>query len=271
MSTDQIQQASTKSGMAGIGRFSPTIDGYFFPEEPAAIYAAGKQAHVPLLVGWNSEEMNWRFLLGRNDPTPENYQATIRELYGESADEVMKLYPASTQDEVIASATDLAGDRFIAFSTWKWFDLHSKTGGSPVYRYFFSRPRPPMSAAMGNASPGLAGGVIKGSDGKTNVMPPARGAVHSAEIEYALGNLSSNKVYAWTPDDYKVSKLMQEYFANFIKKGTPDGPGLLPWPSANSSNGGDTVQVMRLDVESSAEPDKNRARYVFLDQLSTKR
>jgi para-nitrobenzyl esterase len=277
MSTDRIHEAATKSGLPGIGRVVLTVDGYFFPEDPTAIYAAGKQAHIPLLVGWNSEEMTWRLLLGRDDPTPENYQKTIRKLYGERADEVLKLYAASTQDEVIESATDLAGDRFIAFSTWKWFDLQSKTGGSPVYRYFFSRPRPPMSAAMGNASPGLAGGVIKGSDSKTNVMPPARGAVHSAEIEYALGNLSSNKAYAWTPDDYKVSKLTQEYFANFIKKGAPNGPGLPTWPAANSSNGGgsggggDTVQVMRLDVDSHAEPDKNRARYLFLDQLSTKR
>ena len=43
-------------------------------------------------------------------------------------------------------------------------------------------------------------------------MPPAKGRVHSAEIEYAMGNLASNKVYAWTEDDYNVSKIMQEYF-----------------------------------------------------------
>ena len=28
------------------------------------------------------------------------------------------------------SATDLASDRFIAYSTWKWFDLHTRTGKS---------------------------------------------------------------------------------------------------------------------------------------------
>ena len=51
--------------------------------------------------------------------------------------------------------------------------------------------------------------------------PPATGAVHSAEIEYAMGNLQHNKVYAWTQDDYTVSKYMQEYFANFVKTGDP--------------------------------------------------
>ena len=59
-----------------------------------------------------------------------------------------------------------------------------------------------MNASMGNAIPGLAGGVKKGS-GNTSKMPPATGAVHSAEIEYVMGNLPTNHVYDWTPDDYK--------------------------------------------------------------------
>ena len=100
-------------------------------------------------------------------------------------------------------------------------------------------------------------------------MPPARGAVHSAEIEYALGNLSSNNVFAWTADDFKVSKTMEEYFANFIKKGDPNGPGLPAWP-ANAAGGGDLAQAMRLDVNSSAYVDKHGARYLFLDQFSKK-
>src|ERR1051325_7755070 len=98
---------------------------------------------------------------------------------------------------------------------------------------------------MRNATAGLAGGVIRGQSAPP--PPPARGAVHSAEIEYALGNLSTNNVYAWTPDDYKVSKTMQEYFANFIKKGDPNGPGLPAWPAVEPNK---PAQVMRLDVES---------------------
>ena len=54
-----------------------------------------------------------------------------------------------------------------------------------------------------------------------------------------------NKVYAWTPDDYKVSEAMQAYFANFVKTGDPNGPGLPKWPAA--TGGGDS-QVMRIDV-----------------------
>jgi len=138
------------------------------------------------------------------------------------------------------AAADLASDRFISYSTWKWADLHAKTSGAKVYRYLYARPRPAM---------------------KTQNTPPARGASHSAEIEYALGNLKLNDVYAWTPDDYKVSTAMQTYFANFIKNGNPNGAGLPDWPTFSTGN------FMRLDVESHAQTDTTRARYLFLDQL----
>ena len=95
------------------------------------------------------------------------------------------------------------------------------------------------------------------------LAPPAKGAVHSAEIEYALGNLPTNKVFAWTPDDYKVSEQLQAYFANFIKTGNPNGPALPAWPAAQQGPGG---QLLRVDVNTRAEPDQTRARYLFLEQ-----
>ncbi|MCJ8164153.1 carboxylesterase family protein [Pontibacter sp. E15-1] len=261
------QQLLEEAGKPGVGRFMPTIDGYFFPKTPAAIFAAGEQAKVPLLAGWNSEEMTYMFLLGSEQPTVENYQKVVRTLYGEQADAILKAYPATNNAEVIQAATDLAGDRFIAYSTWKWIDLHSKTGNAPVYRYLYARPRPPMVPEMGNAAPGLAGGVVKEEDTSAVKMPVARGAVHSAEIEYAMGNLASNKTYAWTPDDYKVSEVMQGYFANFIKTGNPNGKALPNWPAANK---GDQVQVLHIDVNTVARHEQHRARYELLDKLRTK-
>ncbi|MGV3559981.1 carboxylesterase/lipase family protein [Larkinella arboricola] len=262
---DQLLEAT---GKPGAPRFSATVDGYFFPKAPLEIYTAGQQAHVPLLVGWNSEEMNARAILGQEQPTPENYANAVRKLYGDRAEEVLKLYPGSTEEQVLESATALAGDRFLAYSTWKWADLQSKTGGGkPVYRYYYSRPRPAMVPEMGNAAPGLAGGVVKSTDANAVKIPPARGAVHSAEIEYAMGNLSKNKVYAWTPEDHKVSEVMQNFFANFIKTGNPNGAGLPNWPAINSGN---SVQYMQIDVNTRLETEKDRARYLFLDPFYTK-
>ncbi len=261
MTAAQLLEAASKPGMP---RFGPAIDGYFFPESPLAIFTAGKQAHVPLLAGWNSEEMNARGVLGRDEPNRENFEKAVGRLYGANAAAILKEYAAGNNEEALQSATDLAGDRFIAFSTWKWIELSGKTGGKPVYRYYYSRPRPPMTPEMGNATAGLAGGVIKGTGPAATPAPPARGAVHSAEIEYAMGNLDTNKVYQWTPEDHKVSSVMQDYFANFIRTGNPNGAGSPEWhPTSDGA-----LPVMRIDVETRAEADRHRGRYLLLDRLA---
>ena len=258
----QLLEATDKPGTP---RFAPTLDNYFFVKKPAATFAAGEQAHVPLLVGWNSQEMSYPSVLGSEKPTVENYTKALQKLYGDQAAEAQKHYPATTDAQVEQAATDLAGDRFIAYSTWKWADAHLQTGGQPVYRYLYARPRPAMTPEMGNATAGLAGGVVKQSANAPKA-PPVKGAVHSAEIEYALGNLGTNKVYAWTPDDYKVSATLQSYFANFIKTGNPNGAGLPTWPDSKAG----AARVLRVDVTTRVEPDTNRPRYLFLDQQATK-
>lgn len=255
---DSVLNASARFGLF---RFQRTLDGYFFPKEPAAVFAAGQQASVPLLVGWNNEEMNFRALLGNEKPTKENFAKVVQRLYGEKAAAVLAVYNPANDDDVEAVATDLAGDRFISFSTWLWAELHQKTAGRPVYRYLYERPRPAMVPAMGDASPGLAGGVQRGG----TPQPPAKGAVHSAEIEYAMGNLPLNKVFAWTEDDYKVSRTLQAYFANFIRTGNPNGAGLPSWSPAPPTG---PVPVMHINVQSSLQPEKNRSRYLLLQKMA---
>ncbi len=245
-----------------VSAYTSAVDRYLLPKFVDETFATGEQARVPLLVGWNAEEANYQGVLGEAEPTPENYAKAVRALYGEVADEVQRLYPASTAHEVIQAATDLASDRFLGYSTWKWSDLHGATGHRPVYRYFYSHPRPPMVPEMGNAVAGLAGGIVRDPDAKA--APAPRGAVHAADIEYAMGNVATNLVYAWTAEDYAVSEMMQACYANFVKTGDPNGESVPTWPAAN---GGGEVQVMVWDVESKVEPERNRERYLFHDRF----
>jgi para-nitrobenzyl esterase len=198
---------------------------------------------VPLLAGWNTAEGSYQGILGPAAPTVENYEAAVRKLYGDKADEVMPLYKAATPEEVRQAATDLATDRFIAYSTWKWIDRATATGGKPVYRYLYGHPRPPAVGATGS-------------------QPPPMGASHSWEIEYALGNLHTNTVYAWTADDDKVSATMEAYFANFIKTGNPNGKGLPTWTPMKAVGS----EVMVIDVHTHAEKEPHPERYRWMDQ-----
>ncbi|OOQ58997.1 carboxylesterase/lipase family protein [Mucilaginibacter pedocola] len=263
---NELLEIASKQGMppTSVGN----IDGYFLPKSPADIFAAGEQAKVPLLAGWNSAEIPFQAVMYGQVPTPENYLKQLKMFYPEKADEVLKLYPGATEAEVIKSATQLGSDRFINYSTWKWAELHAQTGGKPVYRYLFSRPRPAMTAKMGNAKAGLAGGVIK--DDSSKPAPPKgpepySGAAHASEIEYAMGNLATNETYAWTPDDYKVSETMETYFANFIKTGNPNGSTVPKW-TANTK--GSPVSFINIDVKTVLEKESEQlhSRYVFLDK-----
>ena len=236
--------------VAGAARFPSTIEGYALPNTPAALYESGAQARVPLLLGSNSEESPAQGVLRQDPPTPANYKAAVTRLYGARAEEALTLYPGTTAAEINDSARELASDRFISYSTWKWFDTHSRTGGSPVFYYFYAHPRPPVTTAP--PPPASA------------YPPAAPGASHSAEIEYAMGNLDGNTTRAWADDDRKVSATMLAYFVNFVKKGNPNGAGLPQWPAAKSGN---PVQRMRIDVNSHVESDTRRARYLFLDSI----
>ena len=94
--------------------------------------------------------------------------------------------------------------------------------------------------------------------------PPPVGAAHASEIEYCMGNLYLVKDYAWTDDDFKVSQVMQDYFANFIKTGNPNGGTLPQWPAIEKND--TQPSYMNIDVESKAEKAVNDGRYYFLDK-----
>jgi len=226
----------------GTPRFGAVVDGYVFPEPPAAIYAAGRQAKVPLLAGWNSAEGSAESIVGGGGMNEEALSAGLRKLYGAQAGAARQAYAGGVEQ----AAREIASDRFIGFGTWRWIDLHAKTGGQPVYRYYYTQPRPATR------------------DGK----PAATGAGHSVEIEYALGNLDGNPVYAWTEQDRAVSRQLQAYFANFINSGNPNGGGMPLWPALGAQGAGDGTPLMVLGAASRVEAARDGAHHAFHQQLA---
>jgi para-nitrobenzyl esterase len=274
MTAQQLQEAAAKA--PGV-RFSTAMDGYFLSSTLTEIALAGQQAKVPLLAGSNTEEQGARSVLSGGDPTPETLANAIKKFYADKAEPVLKAYTATTVDEVFEAATHLASARFVSYGTWKWTELHMKTSGKPVYRYLYAKVRPaylgmpgqppPTAPAAGRGSDaaGRGGDEARRGDARGGQQPQApRGASHSAEIQYAMGNLDLDRRYAWEPADYEVSKTMQAYFVNFIKTGNPNGSGLPDWPAYRPDT---NYQRLRIDVKTQAEPEAHRDRYLALDAV----
>lgn len=239
------------------------IDGYFLTEQPTETFAKGNQTKVSLLVGGNNQEMSpWALLAGKQ-PTVENLKAGAKAMFGDNVDEAFRLYGINSDKDVLEQpGINLASDLFLDYSTWKWGNMHKLTSGQPVYRYRYCHPRPAM-AIKGKVA-GLAGGVVDAKEGQPQ-MPQDKGAVHSADIEYAMGTLPTNRVYDWLPEDYMVSDIFSQYYVNFVKTGNPNGLGLVEWPT---TNGKAVAPVLQIDVNTTVKADEQmEKRYDFIDKL----
>jgi para-nitrobenzyl esterase len=183
MTAEQIQDSAAKAHV----RFSTAMDGYFLSKSLTETFEAGEQAKVPLLEGSNTQEQAARSVLSSGDPTPETLANAIRKFYGDKAEPVLKAYAASTTDEVYESATHLASARFISYGTWKWAELQMKTGGKPVYRYLYARPRPAYLGMPGESVPAVpaagTGGNGDSGAGAQQTAPP-RGAFRRDPIRH---------------------------------------------------------------------------------------
>ena len=240
---------------------SYNIDNYFFTEQPAETYAKGEQAQVPCLIGNNSSEMVPAYILQGKPATIENLKPVVEKAFNVPADKLLPMYGINTDADIMQlPGYQLAGDIFIAYSTWKWMNVQQQTCTKPVYRYIFCRPRPDM--VMKNKEAGLAGGVQdKKSDAPA--APKIPGAIHSADIEYEMGNLSTNNVFAWNADDYAISNIFESYYANFIKTGNPNGLGLPEWTPIN---GQAVAPVMQIDVNTHLKADPQmESRYQLIE------
>lgn len=182
---------------------SMTVDGYALPESVYEIYRSGKNHEEALLNGFNSEEAYF-FNFFTGFAKKKDYEKKVRDYFGKYADRVLELYPAATNDEAKYNWNQISGAVMFAYSHHAWTTFVSAQG-KPAYQYFFT------------------------------MQNKIAGANHTGEIIYAYGNLPETKYY--TAADHGLSKMMSQYWLNFIKTGNPNGENLPLWHTESQSPG----------------------------------
>ncbi|WP_316798243.1 carboxylesterase/lipase family protein [Pedobacter frigidisoli] len=245
-------------------RFKPTIDGYFLVERPEETFRKGNQAKIPLLMGWNAQEVPALALYRLRKMNDKNYKTALRKFYGDHADEVLALYPSGNKAELKKSSGEMMSDRLINYSSFKLAELHSSNPKVSVYRYLFAHPHPglnPRTIREGSFLQVLIKKLINGAISGTSF--------HASEIEYALGNLDVQDNYAWQKADYRVSEQMQGYFVNFIKNGNPnssvtEAANEVEWPRYRAEEGRKFIKIQEASI---IETEQQTKRYELLERL----
>lgn len=213
--------------------FSPVVDGEFLKEPIPETYAAGRQAHVPAIIGWNRDERADTLSKGM---TAAKWKAFAVEHYGDQSASFLEVFPAKSDEQAIQSADQYTTAGFIALGAWRWAEAQAETGRSPVYRYRFDRPAP----AEVNHPEGIY-------------------AFHSDELEYVFGTLDDRHGAVWHPEDRKLSEQIMDYWTNFARSGDPNGKGLPVWPRFDKGR-----EVLHFDSPITTSPDADRPQFEFL-------
>ena len=225
----QLTPAEFEAGEFG-GAF---IEGQILQGDPIPLFAQGKQARVPFMIGTNSWDSS--FFVPSQPPLDEYLKKV-----GEDPKVIDKLY-AKDKDTCILSS-NVMGDTWYRATTKMLAD--SMQGVAPGYAYYFDYLTKNIRAAY----PGVPHSFeITYVFGSLKLMPqaprqPESGADQCALIEQATADLKQKGVWSkyWypiadkdSPQDIAMSEKVSKSWAAFAKSGDPNALGQANWPIYN--------------------------------------
>lgn len=206
-----------------------TIDGYALTETPYESYKKGVHNEQAILHGYNSEESGPFLIMG--NANMKNFEQRVRAYFKEYADDVLKIYAPTTDEQAKEMWAEIYGAIFFNYPHYCLNRLAAENG-IPVWEYYFSK-----------------------QNGRL-------GAWHSGELIYFYGNLPENS-RLFDDADYALEKSIAGYLLNYLKTGDPNGEGLPVW-----EGNADSTRLLELGDRTEMIDEKYLALYAIMDRMA---
>ena len=221
------------------GALWPTYDDYVLSSDAYKQYQNGNYNDVNVLIGTNSDEgsMFTGFLGGY---TPAQYEYEMKTSFpdAEWQAKYRAMYPGTNNQEAFDAHADIFRDAAFAWPTYAWGNLQSqrtleKKGKGNVYMYFFDQEKFNM--------------FRRGQQTDRKFL-----SMHAVELSYTFN--SSGWGGPKDPSSEAETKIIHQYWINFIKTGNPNGNLLPYWPTYQKDT--ESVMYFRDGAHVTALPNK---------------
>ncbi|KAG9273149.1 carboxylesterase 5A-like [Astyanax mexicanus] len=230
-----------------------TVDGEFMTETAEEILKSKNFPKIPVLLGVTNHEFGWILPVTFAPPGWEKgmdrrvVAAVMGQFFPDGAsganeliiDEYLK--DAKTPEDVRDGFTEILGDQFMVFPVMKVAKYH-RDAGADVYMYEFQhRPE-----------------IFK------DTRPSFVKADHADDVGFVFGACFWKNQVKMTgtvsEEEKQLCKTMMRYWGNFVRTGSPNGPGLVNWPMFDQSN-----EYLNLGVQQTAGQGMRQNRLHFIN------
>lgn len=232
----------------------PFIDGHIIKGDPIPLFAAGKQAKVPFMIGTNSFDSD--FML----PGEPSLDVFLKQVHEDP--KIIEMLYSNVKDQCILNSFVIQDLMYRASTKLL---ANSMNGVAPGYAYYYDY----LTKNIRSAFPGSPHTFeITYVFGSLALMPQAPKQIESGDQCARIENdiASFKKTHTWPKDwypivdknssqDQAITKRMSESWAAFARTGNPNVSGQSTWPiynlnadvMRNYSEGSETITGLLKD------------------------
>lgn len=229
---EAVRRATPSESAVGRGpQFGPISDGTIIPRDPFLPSAPEQSRDVPVLIGYNKDEMTL-FLAAQpwfGRLTDQTLTMMTKGMGAEAVlavDAYRTMYPDYSPTHLAAIAL---GTRFVR-GTYLLADQQSRTATAPVYVYRLTWETP------------IGGGILR--------------SPHTLDIPLMFDNAAESAAFVGTGAEAQtMADMMSDAWLAFAKTGIPSSSKLPKWAAYTPT----TRMVMELDLEPRLVSDPEKA------------